>query len=260
MQNPKPTSKSELFSIGDMAKALGITRRIILNYEDHGLIQPDVKDGPTGNRYYSIDAFANLRVIRTMQCLGLSLDEIRGYMIDSEDLMPKIHRLEKIRDDLTASIEKLYERSTEASNTIKEVNMDEQSIYRYKSFSGTVEEKVGIMRKLARKALRDYGVELTRRLYFIQFDMNNPNELSFCVTVSSKCKDEAIEIIPQAKGICLYFHGSYEDIGKAEKMLLDYAEEHKLQHTGIFRQIFVEGPPHHKDPEKYITQVVLLLK
>ena len=31
-----------LFSIGEIAKAVGITRKIILNYETKGLIQPDV--------------------------------------------------------------------------------------------------------------------------------------------------------------------------------------------------------------------------
>ena len=40
-----------LFSIGEIASSIGITRRMILNYEEKGLIAPDVKDGKTGNRY-----------------------------------------------------------------------------------------------------------------------------------------------------------------------------------------------------------------
>ena len=40
-----------LFSIGEVAQALDITRRAILYYEELGLIQPDVKDSATGNRY-----------------------------------------------------------------------------------------------------------------------------------------------------------------------------------------------------------------
>ena len=34
-----------LFSIGEIAKVIGITRKIILNYEAKGLITPDKKDG-----------------------------------------------------------------------------------------------------------------------------------------------------------------------------------------------------------------------
>lgn len=32
-----------LFSIGDVSRILGITRKIILNYETCGLVAPDVK-------------------------------------------------------------------------------------------------------------------------------------------------------------------------------------------------------------------------
>ena len=56
--------EKNLFSIGEIAKALGVTRRIILNYEQRGLIQPDIKEGTTGNRYYTIDSFTKLCSIR----------------------------------------------------------------------------------------------------------------------------------------------------------------------------------------------------
>ena len=68
-----------LFSIGEIAKAVGITRKTILNYEKKGLIKPDKKDGATGNRYYTIDTFTQVRTIRVFQNLGLSLDEIFAY-------------------------------------------------------------------------------------------------------------------------------------------------------------------------------------
>ena len=85
-----------------------MTRRIILNYEQRGLIQPDIKEGTTGNRYYTIDSFTKLRSIRIFQNLGLSLDEIRAYFNDSSDILPLIRRLEKLRDELNLNIEKLY--------------------------------------------------------------------------------------------------------------------------------------------------------
>ena len=66
-----------LFSIGEIAKAVGITRKAILNYEAKGLVLPDKKDGIAGNRYYTIDTFTKVRTIRIFQDLGLSLDEIR---------------------------------------------------------------------------------------------------------------------------------------------------------------------------------------
>ena len=88
-------NNKNLFSIGEVAKAVGITRKTILGYEAKGLINPDKKEGSTGNRYYTIDTFTQIRTIRVFQDLGLSLDEIRTYFSDTTDLQPRINRLEK---------------------------------------------------------------------------------------------------------------------------------------------------------------------
>lgn len=116
--------EKNLFSIGEIAKALGVTRRIILNYEQRGLIQPDIKEGTTGNRYYTIDSFTKLRSIRIFQNLGLSLDEIRAYFNDSSDILPLIRRLEKLRDELNLNIEKLYERVQTGEAQIKTIRLE----------------------------------------------------------------------------------------------------------------------------------------
>ncbi len=76
----------ELFSIEMPQTLWAFTRRIILNYEAHGLVFPDEKEDPSGNRYYTIDTLTKIRTIRSLQNLGLSLDEIRGYFDNSNDL------------------------------------------------------------------------------------------------------------------------------------------------------------------------------
>ena len=60
-------NSKNLFSIGEIAKSIGITRKIILNYETKGLIKPDIKEGFSGNRYYTIDTFTQIRTIRVFQ-------------------------------------------------------------------------------------------------------------------------------------------------------------------------------------------------
>ena len=51
MSSNEENGKSEkrLISIGEVSKAIGITRRIILNYEAKGLLLPDKKEGTAGN-------------------------------------------------------------------------------------------------------------------------------------------------------------------------------------------------------------------
>ena len=58
---------SRLMSIGEVAKSLHITRRMILNYEDKGILLPDVKTGSGGNRYYTPETLTRIRAIRRLQ-------------------------------------------------------------------------------------------------------------------------------------------------------------------------------------------------
>ena len=183
----------KLFSIGEIAKALGVTRRIILHYEERGLIEPDKRDDATNNRYYTIDTFTKLRSIRSLQNLGLTLDEIRDYYNDSTDLMPLIRRMEEMRDQLNLNIEKLYERAKVSSAQVKELELPQQLIYRRTYRSNNVADKTVLLRSTALEAMRAHGTDITRRMYFIQFPIDRPAEVSFCVAVPPGSEGEYVE-------------------------------------------------------------------
>lgn len=249
-----------LFSIGEIAKALGVTRRIILNYEERGLIKADVREESTGNRYYTIDTFTQLRAIRSFQNLGLSLDEINAYFNGSSDIMPLIRRLEKLRDEINLHIEKLYERSKTTSDQIKIMHLEKQCIYRRTYHSETTAQRTMLLRKTALEAMRTYGTDISRRMYFIEYSLNATSDLSFCVAVPEGSVGDFVENIPLQKGICIYHHGSYETLPNALQKLLSYAKENNFIPEGTARHTYLEGPPQHKNPEKFITQVFLPIK
>lgn len=252
-------SKNEenLFSIGEVAKALGVTRRIILHYEERGLIQPDTRNAATGNRYYRIDTFTQLRSIRSLQNLGLTLDEIRDYFNDSADLLPLIRRLEKMRDELNLNIEKLYERAKIGSEQVKEMLLPPQLVYRRIYQSGSVAERTVLLRNTALEAMRAYGTDITRRMYFIEYPIDHPGETAFCVAVPAGSRGEFVVELPEVRAVCLYHHGAYEELPAIGQQLIEHAEVHGLTPLGTVRHTYLEGPPQHKDPSKFITQVAL---
>lgn len=157
--------EKNMFTIGEMAKSIGITRKIILNYEAKGLITPDVKDGKNGNRYYTVDTFTKIRTVRILQKLGLSLDEIHAYLDGETDLLPLIRRLEAMRDEINLNIEKLYERANTNPTQIKEIRIDKQTIYRRTFTTESILDKTNILRDTAILAMREYGTDMTRRMY-----------------------------------------------------------------------------------------------
>lgn len=249
---------TNLFSIGEIAKFVGVTRKIILNYEAKGLIKPDKKDGNTGNRYYTIDTFTQIRTIRVFQNLGLSLDEVRDYFNDSTDLRPMIKRLEKMRNELNLTIEKLKERSEENGNIINEITIAPQTVYRRRFNSVTVADKTNLLRDTALEAIRMYKTDTTRRMYFTEFSESSPEEVSYCVAIPSDSKGEYVEKIPALRAIAFFHHGAYEDIPKARQKLIKYAKENGITLSGTWRNLYLEGPPQHKDKSRFITQVIAI--
>ena len=249
-------NNKSLFSIGEVVKAVGITRKILLNYETKGLIKPDKKDGATGNRYYTIDTFTQIRTIRVFQDLGLSLDEIRDYFSDSSDLQPMISRLEKMRDELNLTIDKLKERTQKKGDIIEQITIEAQTVYRRTYNSASIADKTNFLRDTALEAMRTHGTDTTRRMYYIEYSVNAPDEISYCVAVPSGSKGDYIESVPDIRALSVYHHGAYENIPDTRKKLFVYAKEKGITLSGECRHIYLEGPPQHESKSKFITQII----
>lgn len=53
--------------------------------------------------------------------------------------------------------------------------------------------------------------------------------------------------------------GTYDEIPEVRERLVAYARQQGLKLKGTCRNIYLEGPPHHKDKSKFVTQVALPL-
>lgn len=253
--------ESTLMTIGEVAKLIGITRRIILNYEAKGLLLPDRKDGATGNRYYTADSIARIRTIRILQNLGLSLDDILAYYNGHTDLLPLIARLEKLRDELSLSIEKLKERAKGDNDfEIRRVTIPAQTVYRRTMRTASVEDRTVILREIFMTAMRRYGSDISKRMFFIEYPAEDPDQISYCIAVPPQVQEEDVINLPEEKALCIFYHGSYESIPVVREKLIAYAEENGIALKGFCRHIYLEGPPQHKRPSKFITQVAVLVK
>ena len=129
----------DINELDNMYKELVTTK---LNYEEKNLLQADVKDGATGNRYYMADSLTKIRTIRVLQNLGLSLDDIQAYYDGTTDMQPMIERLEKLRDELNLNIEKLKQRvKSDNDFELHTVTIPEQTIYRRTMHADTVDQR-----------------------------------------------------------------------------------------------------------------------
>lgn len=250
--------EENLFSIGEVCRILGITRRILLNYETLGLIQPDKKNGSNGNRFYTLDTITHIRIIRLFQNYGLSLKEIKDYFSGTLELSSVIHRLEELRDELDQNIKNLSAYVDTSTNEIVEVSIPAQTLYCRTISCSNIMEKTNFLRDTALFALNKYGTDFSKRQYATEYTLENPDETTFCISVPENSTGEGIIHLPSSRGISVNHHGCYEELHTANKQLLEYAHAYNLSHSGRFRNVYLEGPPQHKNKNLFITQVILL--
>jgi len=89
---------SSFFTVNEFAKISRTTKDTLLHYDRIGLLSPEAR-GDNKYRYYSIRLLAGVNVIRTMQRLGMTLEEIKELRDQrTPELTEKMfkHQIEKI--------------------------------------------------------------------------------------------------------------------------------------------------------------------
>lgn len=281
---PDAEDDTKLFKIGEVADALGLTRRILINYEDLGLVTPTVRNEGKGFRYYSADNVVHIRLIRALQNLGLSLPEIRSYIEDNEHLDDQIDHMILLRDQLDRYIAQLRFRQASASKfEVISTTLPGFTAFCRDFESADVAEKATQLRQTYVDALKHYPVDSINKMctqipiqpacLIGHGDQNAANGESGCsgepikesgtfiIPVTPTCTGPDIRQFPSVAAICIYYRGPYENFPEIHEQLSEYAQSHDLTPQGFFRNIYMEGPPTHgANKDAYITQVAMPIK
>ena len=250
-----------LFQIGEVTKALGVTRRMLINYEDLGLLTPAVKHDNRGFRYYSADNMVHIRIIRTLQNLGLSLPEIRSYFDDTTRLDEQINRLILLRTQLDQYIAQLQLRQIQTNEPeVRRVTLPAFTAFCREFHGADLERKTVELRQTYIDTAKQYQMDLHNKMC-VQLSTASELDGLYIVPVMPGSKGKGIRIFPQAAAICIYYRGAYEGFPAVHARLLEYARENGMTPHGYFRNIYMEGPPTHgTNKDAYITQVALPIK
>lgn len=73
----------KLFSIGEVAQIKGITIKTLRYYQQMGILIPEHIDSNTGYRYYSLDQFLYIDIIKACRTLGTSIKELQKIFKDN---------------------------------------------------------------------------------------------------------------------------------------------------------------------------------
>ena len=98
----------DLYSIGEVAKIMGVSIQTLRYYSSINLLQPKYTNPATGYRYYSVNQLHFIDRIKYLQKLGLSLDEIKKVMLDN-NIPELLSLLEKHKKRCLNEISKLHD-------------------------------------------------------------------------------------------------------------------------------------------------------
>lgn len=68
--------KTELFTVGELAKILGVNKNTILHYDREGVIRA-IRNDDSNYRYYDKNSIQNFKIVLKLRKLGFSLDTIK---------------------------------------------------------------------------------------------------------------------------------------------------------------------------------------
>lgn len=252
-----------LFQIGEVVKILGVTRKAILVYEEKGLLTPAVRDPVSGFRYYTMDNIAQIKSIRSLQALGLSLKEVAAYYYDTKNMDLYLQQMLEIRANLDRNIQLLQVRSAKQGDlTVHRTTLPRQvCLCRRYQCKDTAEAAIRL-RNTNIAAARTGKMSMVARIFTVHMaKYSDTLDLMCCIPMDDSFDGPDRVEFAETAALCIYYRGPYEGTKTAIHALAKYEQEHNVQTTGPFRSIYLEGPPNRgENSEDYITQVAVPIK
>lgn len=243
---------SNLFQIGEVANLLGISRKMILDYENDGLIKPSYIDEFTGYRYFDSITIAKLHLILDLRKADMSIRQIHKYLngklLYEEQIADFRNKIQHIEN----AIEQLSLRNLKSSSVsnVSETLLGE--IYCICKDVVVTDIDDGI------NAFTETYFDCLRRKYCLDKYHNNfcefPKDIlsddlydttdfsmKICIAIESNEKTHDCEFFPETKAVVISYCGSYENGLLAYKALQTYIKENNLLPNGYPREYYLEG-------------------
>lgn len=251
------------FQIGEVTKIMGVTRKTLLVFENMGLLTPAIKDEESGYRYYSADNMTQIRSIRSLQSLGLTLKEIAEYYYDTENIDTHLQRLMELRAVLDRNIQLLQIRSAKCGDlTVHKTTLPRQYCYCKRYQCTDIVDAANKLRDTYIAVARMGKLSMQGRMFTLRMPSSADTlDLVCCIPVLESLDGPERTEFAETPAVCIYYRGPYEETTKAIRALMKYIEENNIETTGPFRSIYMEGPPNRgKNSNDYITQIAVPIK
>ncbi len=258
----QPSEQNLLQTISELCTMCGVTRKMVLNYEAHGLIQAVFVNEATGYRYYGATSAARICHIRSLQNVGFSLEDIRLYFENDETVLSShLNKLETLRTEIDRQISHTQALLTQpGDHHIHRETLPACDYAVMTELCETQQDVFNLLWKLTNHVFhRGWRVAIkSRDLICIRcLDPGDKNYGMATVAWSLHEPNEESVHFEATEALCINMKGPYSQINTVVQQLLHYAETEGIPHKNSIRFAFLTSPQSHSSPDQYVTQVFL---
>ncbi len=252
----------KLFTIQAVAKAIGISRNLIIYYEKNGVFSPSEIDEETGYRYYTTTDINRLMGIVSLSNLGLELKDIKKYLGEG-DVKTLIERLSEERRSIDNAIKIMELRENVAQKPF--VSQVGGFYYQGREETSTSahEAVIIIKRDFEDFISKGFSPSLTE---FPKIKIDNPFRLTlksitekFTVIFPTRNKDG--DWMDHTDVLAMYHFGPYEKMSVTFKEIFNYARRKRIKLDNSIILEFIESSGVNKyDASKIICRIMIPIK
>lgn len=268
----------KLLKISEFAEATGLSRKLLIYYDNYGILHPKHVDAKNGYRYYSYHQIDTAYLILTFREAGLSLEKIRAYLSarspenlleilkeQEESLDRQIENLKRIKGMVEARREQTIEGMTVKPGEITVRALPPVNLFLGDEFpeSHTLKDgwkhlpdfykasaEFGIQPGLAIGTMVDYeqikdGIWDKPSCFFYRL----PEE-----------KYSDFFTTPNGWYVCGTAFADYGCPGNLYETMLSYIENHGLEICGNAYEEYLIDEIAEENPDRYLLQILIQIK
>ena len=263
--------RKEYLSIGEFAKASGISRKNLIYYDSIGLFTPDIILD-NGYRYYYYRKLYTVNMIRTLKEIGMTLNEIKEFtdkrtpatMIDlftnqRKTIEAEIEKLNQIKDmmDMQVAIAQLA--STVEVGKIGIEYREREAIFLGKNTYKSTSEK-NTLSKMVTKFYQDaaskgyecafpWGIHIDVD-HYEEEGFDSASQFYYCVPTSTTYKPEGMYAVG-------YTYGDFRDRVDFYGQMFAYIEKQGYKIVCDIYEDYLLNEISTKIPEDYILRIAM---
>lgn len=261
------------FSIGEMADFFNLSIKTLRYYDEIGLIRPSYVNPQNRYRYYSMEQFIVLDVIKNGKQLGMSLEEIKnlvGAETSLEELMTIIERQEVGLKKKIHELEQMQRYMTYLKQDIREVmNVPHNEVL-------VTQEPERFFVAFKYQSENSYELEMNLRQVILTLE----KEMCInCLHLGTKADykhfkergvvsyrelrnfhvEQSTEVLPKGKYLTLIYDDNSSQAGKYYGILMDYIEKHQIKVKGDFNETWIMPRVGSNQREKTLSKIDILI-